>query len=548
MFGDSPRSFSMMRVNPAYLSFVAWAWGDDAKSSVTVLAPEGFELEFEGDGTLFRTTTDEPGMQSWNNARIGKPYDWFSVISGPRNAALLKTDFSVGPAEIQMLSWPGDDGWKASVQSTLQDGLPALVDVVGLEWPVDDDLIIRESVTPNRFGFAGWYFTELDEIEMGEEMDRIVVLHEVSHAWFNDELFEERWIVEGLASATAAHVARAEFDETELPLLIRPTAEGALQLNAWKDQGNTEEREDYAYNASWWIMNKLIDEVGIDGLAEVIGAADSNTIAYRGVPDPEAVEPEDDWRRFLDLAQEIAGSDEAPELFREYVARSFDLVQMDDRDLARAELADLEAATGGWVTPIVIRSPMSSWDFQEARDAMSEAAAVLTVHDQLLQKAQAAKLETSDVIQARYEVVDGTFDHILAYAEARMAAIDVIEAAEAELAVEPDLMTQVGLWRNDDPNELTVAARVAYNEDRPRRAVTLADRAVSDLAAARELGVERTRTAAIVAGTFLVLLMALTIWWIVRRRRRKRLRIARQDVYDAISAFLAEGGEHFATS
>ena len=504
MVGDDPRSYSVMRVNPAYVSFFAWAWGDDSKSSVTVLAPEGFDLEFVGDGTLLPTSTDEPGMQAWTRTEIEKPYEWFIGVSGARHEALKRTEFRAGPAEIRVLSWPGDDGWTGSVESTLTIGLPILADVVGLDWPVEDDLIIRESVAPNRFGYAGWYFTELDEIEIGEELDRIVVLHEVAHAWFNDDLFEERWIVEGLASATAAHVARSEFDEKELPKLIRLTAEGALQLNSWRDRGNSEEREDYAYNASWWIMHKLIDEVGIEKFTQLIVAADSDAIAYRGASQPETVDPEDDWRRFLDLAQEVSGSETAPDLFREYVVRSHEILKMDNRDLARSELAELEVAAGGWATPIGIRGPMAAWEFDEARTAMAAATSVLTMRDQLLEKAQAADLRISDLMRNRYEVVDGTFDNILAYGEARMAAIDVIEDAEAELAVEPDLMTQVGLWRNDDPKVLVVAARDAYNDDRPRRAVALADQGVADLAEARELGVERTRTAAIAGGALLV--------------------------------------------
>jgi hypothetical protein len=543
LFGDSPRSYSGMRVNPAYVSFFAWAWGDDSKSSVTVLAPEGFVFEFVGGGTLSPTATDEPGMQTWIRTEIEEPHEWYMAITGTRHEALERTEFSAGPAEIEMLSWPGDDGWTDSVESTLVDGLPVLIDVVGLDWPVDDGLIIRESVAPNRFGYAGWYFTELDEIEMGEELDRIVVLHEVSHAWFNDDLFEERWIVEGLASATAAHVVGTVFDEKELPRLIRSTDEGALRLNAWWDRGTTEEREEYAYNASWWIMHKIIDEVGIDRFTKVIVAAADDRIAYRGGDEVETVDPEDDWRRFLDLAQEVAGSEVAPELLRKYVVRSFETEQLEQRDEARSKLADLEAVAAGWVTPIVVRRPMSEWKFDDALTAMAEATVVLNMRDRLFEKAAAANLEISDFMQTSYEVVDGTFDHILAYGEARLQAIDVIEAAEAELAIEPDLMTQVGLWRNDDPKQLVVAARGAYNDDYPDRAVALAERAVTDLAAVRDLGVERTRNAVIVAAALVVLLLALLIWWIVRRRRRKKLASARQGVYDAISAVLVDLGE-----
>ena len=239
--------------------------------------------------------------------------------------------------------------WLDEVQSTLEDGLPALIDAVGLDWPVEGDLIIRESVAPNRFGYAGWYFTDDDEIEMGEELDPIVILHEASHAWFNDDLFQERWLGEGLASATAGHVARTELDEQELPRVIRNGDKGAIALNSWSDGQNSEERELFAYNASWWIMFKLIDEVGIDAFNDVIVAADADLYAYRGAPEPEtAVEGPDDWRRFLDLVQELSGSELAPELFDEYVVNTLDAKRLEARAAARDALAELEAAAGDW--------------------------------------------------------------------------------------------------------------------------------------------------------------------------------------------------------
>ncbi|MCP3977299.1 MAG: M1 family metallopeptidase [bacterium] len=541
IYGDDPRSFSLMRVNPAYVSFYIWAWGDSGKSSLTVIAPEGFHLAFEGDHYMGQMPTELEGMKAWQATEIKDPNEWAMIVSGQRDEGLLETDFSVDEAAIRVLSWPGDEEWLDQVRSTLEDGLPALVEVVGLEWPVEGDLIIRESITPNRFGYAGWYFTDEDEIEMGEDLDPIVVLHEASHAWFNDDLFLERWIVEGLASATAGYVARTELGEQELPRVIRTKSSGAVQLNSWGRGQNEEEREQYAYNASWWIMYKIVEEVGVDRFNDVIVAADANLIAYRGTPEPEAVDEADDWKRFLDLTEELAGSETATDLIREYVATSYDIPNLDRRQSARDALAALEESSG-WVTPIVIRRPMAEWEFGKANAAILSAEDVVDMATTLAARAAAADLEFSDIIHQRYEVVANSFDPIMAYGAARIAAIDAIEAAAATMPVEPDLVTQVGLWRSDDPADLVVAARDAYNAENPAKASELANQAVTDLAAVRELGEERKRTATIAAGVVLLLLLILITWLLVRRRRRRRA--AKQERLRA-EALAAEVPEDF---
>src|SRR5688572_31630336 len=41
-------------------------------------------------------------------------------------------------------------------------------------------------------------------------------------------------------------------------------------------------RETFGYNASWTVLRELIDEIGIDGMEQVIAAADADETAYRG--------------------------------------------------------------------------------------------------------------------------------------------------------------------------------------------------------------------------------------------------------------------------
>ena len=104
--GDAPRSNSLMRVNPAYVSFFAWAWGDPGKSSVTVVVPERFKLDF-GEVHIPRGDSDEEGMAVYRADEISQPHEWFSWVSGTRDSALLESEFEIGSAEIKVLSLAG---------------------------------------------------------------------------------------------------------------------------------------------------------------------------------------------------------------------------------------------------------------------------------------------------------------------------------------------------------------------------------------------------------------------------------------------------------
>ena len=110
----------------------------------------------------------------------------------------------------------------------LDDGLPALEELVGLEWPVSGDLSVSEVHTPLLHGYAGFYDESTDEITMSEDLDEHTILHEASHAWFNGDLIRDRWIDEGLAEYYAAAGPRAlGLSDESAPTVIEPTAPGA---------------------------------------------------------------------------------------------------------------------------------------------------------------------------------------------------------------------------------------------------------------------------------------------------------------------------------
>ena len=521
--GDPPRSFDPVRINPAYMWFYAWAWGDMDRTSITVVSPPGFDMTVEG--SPMQRVELEDGSAAWRAEAIAEPLEFLVVVTGTRDEALERTTVRYNGRPIVVRSWPGDMEWREVVSTTLERGLPLLEELVGLPWPLDRPLVVTEAVAPNEFGYAGWYVIGEDAIEIGEELDEHIILHEALHAWLNQQLFDARWIDEGLANELGAIVARTEFDQRLFPTAVRTTASGAVALNAWADvvvaDEQSDEGEEYGYNTSWWITRRLIGEVGIEGMQLVFQAAAADHIAYQGEVPPETVDPRDDWRRYLDLLEELAGSTEATELFEEYVITMFERDAFEARSESRASYADLARSGGDWMPPLAVRMPMSDWDFALASERIDRAAEVIALRDDLLATADELGLELPETMEAAYESADGGFSQALAVGARYGAAMSVLEEAGEALRADRDFYTRMGL-RGADPEAMLGAARTDFRADDTDRAIERGEALIALLEAAPDRGRNLVFTwAAWAAG--LLLLVALAAWWTIRRRRKPQL-------------------------
>ena len=189
--------------------------------------------------------------------------------------------------------WPEDELWLTTVTTTLDRGLSELRELIGLPWPVTNQLVVSEVYSPLLEGYAGIYYTAEDRIEISEDLDDLVIVHELSHAWFNDGLFTDRWIDEGLADTYAAITLEALGEDRQLPDEPLAGDEGRLDLVSWgppeRITDETAARETYAYNASWFVGNGLVEEVGPAGMRAIFRAAHDDRIAYRGAGPAEEV-------------------------------------------------------------------------------------------------------------------------------------------------------------------------------------------------------------------------------------------------------------------
>ncbi|MDH4306850.1 MAG: hypothetical protein OEX04_05175 [Acidimicrobiia bacterium] len=523
--GGEARSNGDLRVNPAYAWFYLWAFGDPGLASVRVEIASGFEATFLGEP--LEASGEEGGFGVYTSGGIAEPDMWLSVVSARNDRALTETVIDVAGTTVTLRSWPDDTEWSNRVAEILEEGIPVLTEMTGLGWA--EDVTVIESLEPEINGYGGWFIDDENMIEVGEDLDAHVILHEISHVWFNDGLFEERWITEGLADtyAAAALVGMGEAGWSR-DIVIR-SSRGNLPLNEWAQPSFENEvdeaTEGYGYAASWLVIDTIYGEVGPDAMTEVFEAALGNEIAYRGEGSTETVGASDDWRRFLDLLEERAGSSEALSLFDTWAVTATDEQIFERRFAVRGAYLELVADAGAWALPEELRRTLEEWDFDAATSQISDAARVIAARDAL-------SVATGDLgteppsLESRFEAGEDS-GILIGELEARRVIAEGLLEARAAVDTERSLFESVGLIGADPEADLG-AAVVAF-ADADLEAARIGSGEVIDLmGAAQETGVVRVS-----AAVGIVVLFVTVVWW---RRRRRRLPPVDPEPVEPVSA------------
>ncbi len=513
-----PRSASDVRVGAAFATFVAWAFGD--KGTVRLEVPPEFAVDVSG--AEMGTATGSGGAQVFT-ASTAAPLGWFAWVKARHDDGLTREEVQLaGGDRIVIRGWPEDPPWRDRVATVLTDAVPELVARIGLPWPVDGPLTVIEVHTPLLEGYAGFYDSKTDEITISEDLDDATIIHEVSHAWFNGRLFSERWINEGLAEEYAARVLEALGGDPSEPAPVERDSVEAFALNAWpppapiRDE-RSNSREQYGYDASWAVIRGILAEAGEDGFRRVFRAAAARTSAYVGDGAPERSALPNDWRRFLDLVEELGGADGATALVVTWAVPADAQAPLDARDAARKAYRRLLEDGAGWAAPVVVRLAMDAWTFDGARVAMDRAATVLDRRDELVSAAAAEALVPADDLEAAYEAAASAadLDAALALADAAAASLDRVVAAADAAEAPRDWLTSLGL-DGENPEGDVATARAAWQAGDLDTATAEADAAVATLAAAPGNG----RTKVLVTGGGGV--GAVVLLWVVFAVRRRR--------------------------
>jgi hypothetical protein len=515
--GGLPRSKSDIRVGTAFATFVAWAFGDSG--SVRIVVPKGFQAATTGS-PLARSTSG--GATVFTASGIQDVGAWYAVVNADRQAGLTSDRIDLAGGEhVVVRAWPEDKLWRQRVKALLTNGLPELVRIIGLDWPVSTDLQVSEVHTPLLEGYAGVFFENQDKIEVSEDLDDLTIVHEASHAWFNGNLFRGRWLNEGFADTYAAlTLAKIGTKGDWAPHPVSPTQSSAVPLEDWVHPGRisdatTNAREQYGYDASWTVIRSLVDEIGVDGMQTVLRATKDRTIAYVGAGEPEKADGPVDWQRFLDLLDETAGSKTADDLFRRWVGNAGDRELLDARAAARTAYGVLIDAGHGWLPPAFVRVPMSSWDFSEAKRRIPVAAAVLGVRDQIAAVVAPIGVDPPADLRAAYEGSTDTMVAAQALADQELRAARALVAAETAAAAPRDMMANIGLM-GETPDAALAAARTAFQTGAPDAAAR-AELVAAQVGNASALG--RTRLIGGIGTVVIVLVLLVVAAFVIPRPR-----------------------------
>lgn len=514
--GDAPRTESVFRVNPSYVSFGAYGWGDPGQVTVNVVLPRGFTAEF---GDVHHTFSLEQDQTTYRFKDIEDPTEFFVWVQAWNEAAMTNTASELEQFDILVKSWPDDPEWGVDVLEAVNAGLPHLQDLVGLEWEPTRTLDIIESQSVTLAGYGGWYLDLQKDIEIGEWVDPHLVLHELSHTWFNDDLFAERWITEGLAdefAAEATELAGLESDDYERPTFAPPPYRPIYLLNDWvvpdsEKVFDVDRYEEYGYGTSFWVIQNLAEEIGHDSLSAVLYAADNDHFAYQqpGVTEMTAEEV-DDWHRFLDLLQEIGGSERAPELFATFITAE-DLTP-------RAEARELYASLRdtGWDIPFYVREPMEAWDFDVATKRIDEAAGIITTRDLISADAETLNVTAPESLEVAFETATETLHDVQELADAHLDTAHEVVAAKAAVDAQRTFFQKLGLV--EDEPELMLGRAVSAFAAEDLSLASTESAAIMDVINTAEA--EGQMRFGIASGAAILVTGTLTIW-IWRRRRDK---------------------------
>jgi hypothetical protein len=518
-------SRSAVRVNPAFVRFGVRAHGNAPGGSVSVRA-DGYVVD-PAKVPLQSVTGSRETL--YRAEDIQRPEAFGVTFSAENPGALTSTSISIAGHDIVVRSWPGDEQWMSAVVGTIELVGEELFASIGLPWPDGDPITITETVAPTEAGFGGWFNQVTHEIQVGEQVDEQLILHELSHAWFNETLFAERWIGEGLADEFAARLVRKEFDSRPFPRVIIRGQQVGKQLNEWEHigVGQSNALEDgYAYNASWSIIFNVTDEIGTDGLSRVLGANSKSEIAYQGLGEIEQSTVPDDWRRFLDLLAEAGGSQQASELFYEYVATDDDRVAMDAREVSRENYQAVVAAFGGWAMPYPLRAAMESWDFVAADSMIGDLGRVASAVGRF--KTRFPRANAEGVFADRVARLTDNGDAIITDVSELLATADILDAT-ATVALGPvaSLFHSGAGYEQDRAN-----GRAALERGDVESATVLIARINDDFDRSRDAG---RRTLVGVVGFIVFALSGVLV--------RARLRRRADRVAKAHNAHVASGDE-----
>jgi hypothetical protein len=529
--GKAPRSTDTTRINGAYLSFFGIAQYADS-ASVRVLVPAAFETTTSG-GPITQAA-DHGGYHVYTSGKVADPDKWYVGITGTNDAGRVHQSLtSANGRPIEIEGWPGDKAWMNAVHDEASNSISELEELIGRQLPGNGPVRIDEvSGTELGDAYIGTYDNDTRIATVSEDFTQAgTVAHELSHVWFNSDLFTANWLSEGYASWAERAVGANKTDCK--PGSYPGTGKPNLELWRQADPRATQEQldiVDYQYDAACKIITDTVARIGTDGMRDALAVLMTADAAYPGTKDAK-LGGKVDWRQWLDAVDErgalpadVEDTKTFADLLRTYGIATD--VQLKGRADARTHLdATRDAVTevgGGWAVPAGVYTSMRDWKFDDAEALMTEAEAVMATATEIEGVLPVATVAASPFAAqvAAATSIEG-LRKVHADASARLesvkAATAAVAGAQARAHAELGPIEQVGLM-GTDPVGIADAAQQAVDTDDLDGATAKIAELDAVLASASPNGTTRVGgvTGVVVA---LLLLLAFLVW---RRRRGSR--------------------------
>ncbi|HEU0245352.1 MAG TPA: hypothetical protein VFQ75_15720, partial [Candidatus Limnocylindrales bacterium] len=151
-----------IRVGPSLVTLPVWAHASTGAKggTVTVRLPAGYDVAVENGE--FATTRKMPGGGTELATReLAKPLDFFAYVSAQKPAEYAETPLTIQAGaetiDLQLDAWTDDPAWSTRVGDLFSRSLPVLRDEIGLRWPHEQLLTVREAVNRSSGGYAALF-------------------------------------------------------------------------------------------------------------------------------------------------------------------------------------------------------------------------------------------------------------------------------------------------------------------------------------------------------------------------------------------------------
>jgi hypothetical protein len=519
-----PRAEGGYRAGEAYANLCTVGNGYNS-GTINVVLPATFDVKIYSGLSLKESGTSD-GLRTLTSGTLAEPRQYWSCLDGTNVDALVSTKVTVAGQVFEIQSWPEDPVWKSMIEDELEDDIPALLDMNGLDLP-GGTVIVREVGNYELGEYSGMYNSLTKIAYVTEETGADVIAHELSHIWYNRDLFADKWASEGLAGYSEQLAGPGEYTRCTKPEAY--PGKGKPDLSEWVTLTMTstlvdEQVLDYQYDAACYIITTLADEMGEESFRAVLVAGSNGEIAYLGGTPGETFDSSEtplSAESFLDLIDErgmipagIEDLDEAQDLLAKYGI--FDARDLADRSKAREAYHALADEAGDWDLPLAIRGPMASWDFDEADDAMDSASQIVEARDKMESELSDVDLDGTKM-QTLFEDAEATDDlaTLSDKVDQEVAAAEVLADAQAAESSGHDPLAMIGLLGTDLQSGLDKATD-ALKDMRSDDAKAAAQKVLDEINGATTAGLLRLAVLlGLVAGVILA-------FFLIRRFRAQR--------------------------